>query len=204
MPSAYTIGVVILAAGLSSRLGRPKQMLEFEGKSLLKHTVSAALASNALVVMVVIGANATLIAKELDNNDVYVTENKNWQEGMASSIRCGLETLTQKAPSTDAVIFLVCDQPYISANLVNEIIMVHQQTGKPIIACNYGATFGPPVLFYKSFFNDLMLLQGDAGAKKIIQHHPGEVASVPFAAGTIDIDTAQDYEALKNRGSKAN
>ena len=202
MPSASKIGIVILAAGLSSRLGKPKQMLEFKGKSLLKHAVTAAVDSNASFVVVVIGANATLIVKELDNNEVHVVENKNWQEGMASSIRCGLKAVTKKAPLTDAVIFLVCDQPHISAKLVNEIIMVHQQTGRPIVACNYGDTFGPPVLFYKSFFDELNLLQGDVGAKKIIQQYSEELTSVPFAAGTIDIDKEQDYEALKKWSSK--
>jgi CTP:molybdopterin cytidylyltransferase MocA len=91
----------------------------------------------------------------------------------------------------------VCDQPFISLTLVNQLLNIQQKTGKAIVACSYGDTVGTPVLFKSTFFPELLTLQGDAGAKKIIKQHSGAVATVTFPKGHIDIDTDTDYEALK-------
>ena len=154
--------------------------------------------TNADAVVAVLGKNADLLAKEIDPKRVHIVENKDWEEGMASSVRSGLKTLLQKKPAIDAVIFLICDQPFISVSLLNELIATQKKTGKPIVASNYGETVGPPALLHKKFFSDLMQLKGDAGARKIIQQNSDEVATVLFPRGSIDIDTQEDYEALKN------
>jgi molybdenum cofactor cytidylyltransferase len=190
------IGIIILAAGSSSRLGRPKQLLEFNGITLLSHTTAEAANSKADSVVVVLGARADLIASGIDREIVYIVKNKNWDEGMASSVRLGLKTLLNQTPSLDAVIFMVCDQPFVSASLLNDLINTYKESGKRIVACNYGETTGPPALFHKSFFAELMQLKGDAGAKKIIQQHSDEVATVVFPKGKIDIDSIEDYEKL--------
>lgn len=173
-------------------------MLQYDGKNLLQHILSEAISSYASPVIVVLGANSDVVSKEIDKTKVYVIENTEWEEGMASSVRIGLSTLLKTFPSVDAVIFTVCDQPYVSASLLNDLINTQVETCKPIVTCNYGETIGPPALFHKSFFNKLMQLKGDAGARKIIQEHSDEVATVLFAKGKIDIDTNEDYEALKN------
>jgi molybdenum cofactor cytidylyltransferase len=116
---------------------------------------------------------------------------------MASSIRCGLNTLLQIAPSSDAVILMVCDQPFVSSSLLNELIATQKNTGKPIVSCQYENTFGPPALFYKTIFPDLLILKGDAGARKIVVQRSNDTATVLFAQGNIDIDTEADYQALK-------
>lgn len=198
MSSAANTGIVILAAGSSSRLGRPKQLLEFDGTTLLSHATVEAANSKADSVVVVLGADAGLIVNEIDGDIVYVVENKNWREGMASSIRLGLNTLLSQTPSINAVILMVCDQPYISSSILNELIATQQKTTKPIVACNYGETTGPPALFHKSIFDELMQLKGDIGARKIIQQHKNNVATILFTGGKIDIDTIKDYEDLKN------
>ena len=180
---------MILAAGSSSRLGNPKQLLEFDGMNLLNHAIIDALNSNACSVVVVLGAHADLIANKIDGDIAFIVKNENWNEGMASSVRLGLDTLLKQIPSLDAVIFMTCDQPFISSSVLNELMIKYQQTGKPIVTSNYGEATGPPALFHKSFFFELMELKGDVGARKIIQQNTDQVATVIFPQGKIDIDT---------------
>jgi len=156
-----------------------------------------ALNANASSVMVVLGAHSNLLYGEIDKNKVQMVMNTEWEEGMASSIRIGLKSLLKLIPSVDAVIFIVCDQPYLSASLLNELLITQQETGKPIVASHYGEAIGPPALFHKSFFSELMQLKGDTGAKNIIQQHSAELATVPFPEGKIDIDNPADYEELQ-------
>lgn len=198
MSPENNIGVIILAAGSSSRLGEPKQLLAFDGKSLLQIAVDAATNSNAGTVIEVLGASAEKVAREINKSNIHTIINADWEEGMASSIRSGLNEILFIAPRTDAVILMVCDQPFISSSLLNDLINTHRQTGKPIVTCNYGEAIGPPSLFHQSFFGELMKLKGDVGARKIIQQHKDQVATVLFKEGKIDIDTKEDYQALKN------
>jgi molybdenum cofactor cytidylyltransferase len=191
-------GIVVLAAGASTRLGTPKQLLPYHGKSLLQHVINMAVNSRGDPVIVVLGANADLISTEMDKIKVHVIENPAWEEGMASSLRTGLNALVKISPVVDAVIFMVCDQPFISAVVLDDLITTHKKTGKPIVTCNYGEAIGPPALFHKSLFAELMQLKGDTGARKIIQTHNDETTTVLFVKGNIDIDTKGDYEASKN------
>lgn len=193
---ANSCAIIILAAGSSSRMGRPKQLLPYSGKSLLEHTVDAANDADANPVIVVLGANAALLEKEIDEKKVHIVENKEWKEGMASSVRCGLNTLIHIAPSSDAVIIMVCDQPFVSSALLNELIATQKKTGKPIVTSQYENAIGPPALFCKSIFSELLELKGDAGAKKIMEQRGSDVAAVLFKQGSIDIDTEADYKAL--------
>ena len=190
--------IIILAAGSSSRMGRPKQLLPYNGKSLLEHTVDMANDADANPVIVVLGANATLLEKEIKEKKIHIVENKEWKEGMASSVRCGLNTLLHIAPSADAVIIMVCDQPFVSSSLLNEMIAVQKRTGKPIVSSQYDTAIGPPALFHKTIFPELLELKGDAGARKIIEQQRNEVAIVLFTNGNIDIDTERDYKALSD------
>jgi len=190
-------GIVILAAGASSRLGRPKQLLPYRGKTLLSHTVNEAINANADAVVVILGEEADIFRKEIDEKKVLVAVNSGWEEGMASSLRQGLETLLNSKPYIDAVILMVCDQPYISSSVLNELITTQQKTARQIVTCSYGEAIGPPALFHKKYFPDLMNLKGDAGARKIIQQNMNDVVTVPFPEGNIDIDTEEDYKALQ-------
>ena len=198
MSFSSPIGVVILAAGASTRLGEPKQLLEFDHKNLLQGTIDAAVNSNANNIVVVLGANAAEISTDIDKSKINVIINSDWQEGMASSIRAGLNELLFIAPETEAIIIAVCDQPYISSQLLNDLISRHVETEKPIVASDYGEAIGPPTLFQKSLFHELMHLTGDTGARKIIQHHKDDVSTILFTKGNIDIDTREDFDALRN------
>lgn len=188
--------VIILAAGSSSRLGRPKQLLPYNGKSLLEHAVDTANDSIAEPVIVVLGANAEILEKEIIEKKVHIEENKEWQEGMASSVRYGITALMRIAPAADAAIIMVCDQPFVSPELLNELIAHQKSTGKLIVTSQYENAVGPPALFYKTIFPELLKLKGDAGARKIIEQRKGDIATVSFMKGSIDIDTEADYKTI--------
>ena len=157
--------------------------------------------SNAEQVIVVLGANADIMMKEFEENEVRVVINTGWEEGMASSIRAGINALVEISASADAAILMPCDQPYVSASLLNELISKQEETGKRIIACDYGEALGPPSLFHKDMFAELLMLQGETGAKTIIQSHSDDVATVVFTKGSVDIDTKEDYQALNGLSS---
>ncbi|MEQ1676668.1 MAG: nucleotidyltransferase family protein [Chitinophagaceae bacterium] len=194
MINSYSI--IILAAGSSDRLGKPKQLLPYKNKTLLQYLIDEAKATSALSVLLVLGANAAAIQSELQTENIRIVINDDWQEGMASSIRCGINELQKINPATDAAILMVCDQPYVSASLLNDLILAHNKTNKPIVTSSYDNTTGPPALFHKSIFQELLQLTGDTGARSIVQKHINDVATVSFPKGSIDIDTAADYEAL--------
>jgi molybdenum cofactor cytidylyltransferase len=194
-----TIGncaIVILAAGTSSRLGSPKQLLSYKGENLLRHTVDEALETGCQSVFVILGANIELMRKELKDKPVIIVENTGWQEGMASSIRCGLENITNTILRPDCVIFMVCDQPYVSSSILLNLVKKRNETGMPIVASSYNDMIGTPALFHKSFYPALMELKGDKGARKLITDNPEKAATVPFPKGIVDIDTKEDYEKL--------
>ena len=191
-------GIIILAAGASTRFGKPKQLLQYRGKTLLAHAINEAGNSNADAVVVVLGKDANLFKKEIDERKIRVAINSSWEEGMASSLRLGMDTLLKDKPYIDAVIFMVCDQPHISSSILNKLIKTQQKTTKQIVTCNYGDSMGPPALLHKKYFEELMKLSGDAGARKIIQKNMNDVATILFPEGNIDIDTEEDYEKLKN------
>lgn len=197
MPLANdTIGIIVLAAGVSSRLDKPKQLLSHGGKTLLKHAVDEATNSNAKFVIVVLGANAELFLNEINADKATIVENTEWQKGMASSLLKGLKALLQQPTPVVGVIFMVCDQPFVSSAILNNLISTYRETGKPIVASNYGEVIGTPAFFHQSFFKELMQLRGDEGAKRIIEQHKDKVATIWFPQGGIDIDQKEDYEKL--------
>lgn len=116
---------------------------------------------------------------------------------MSSSIRVGLKALLAMNPNLDAVVILLCDQPLVSSQTLNQLIEAYHVTGNPIIASEYSETVGVPALFNHHLFSELMALKSTEGAKKLIKKHINKVFSVPFSEGAIDIDTPNDYERLK-------
>ena len=189
-----TAGIIILAAGSSSRLGRPKQNLVFKGKTLLQRAVETALASVCDTVVVVLGASADVILQSIINYPITIVQNDKWEEGMASSVRAGISELTKIIPNAQSAILLLCDQPFMDTYLLNHLIL--SKTRKGITVCCYNETVGPPALFDAIYFDDLLLLKGAEGAKKVIQKYPENVSEIPFPKGSIDIDTIEDFEKI--------
>ncbi len=196
-----SVGIIILAAGSSSRYGDIKQLSFYEGRTFVRHAVSISKIVTDKI-MVVLGANAEKVKKEIEDTHVNIVLNENWEEGIASSIRIGLSAFLEAEPSAKAVIFLVCDQPFVSTSLLNELISKFLKTNKKIIASTYQGTVGTPALFEKTFFPDLLDLQGQSGAKKIIEQNHDETITVSFPLGYFDIDTKEDYELLQKQLNK--
>ena len=190
-----TFAVVILAAGASTRLGRPKQLLKFQQQSLIRRLVSEAKKVTATVI-VVTGSIHNAIENELKGEPVLIVQNKDWAQGMGSSIKEGMQNLKSLESNAGAVILAVCDQPYVTAALFTAMIDLHKRSGKRIVACSYADSLATPVLFERSYFENLLQLNGREGAKKLLQQYTNDVAFLPFPQGVIDIDTASDYEAL--------
>ena len=191
-----TCGIVLLAAGASSRLGKPKQLLPYEGTTLLKHAVQLAVDAALKPIVIVVGANANILNIEIEESQANIVMNETWQEGMASSIRTGLQKMLELEPTINSVIMMVCDQPFVTVQLLQDLMAKHIETGKPIIASNYKNNLGTPALFDATIFSELMQLKGDTGAKKILNNHPEWVAAIDFPMGEIDIDTEEDYKKL--------
>ncbi len=181
---------IILAAGGSLRLGRPKQLLVFEGETLLARAVRVATESKARPVIVVLGALADECANAIAGQPVRIVTNKEWKEGIASSIRAGLEAV---AHETDAAVILLCDQPGLSAAHVDALIAA----GKSIAASAYGGSLGTPAYFEKEFFPELLALRGDTGARALFKKYADKVAPVDFPGGLRDIDTPEDAARLE-------
>jgi molybdenum cofactor cytidylyltransferase len=188
-------GIIILAAGASLRFGGIKQLSPYRERSFIRHAVLEAVGTEKNTI-VVLGANFDLVNREISALDATIVFNDEWEEGMSSSIRCGLNALLQKEPGVDAALFMVCDQPFVSSDLLKELMAKYDETGKPIVASAYQGSIGTPALFAKSFFPALGTLEGNTGAKKIIMENMGSLAIVPFSMGHIDIDTKEDYEKL--------
>lgn len=194
--------IIILAAGASSRLGTPKQSLLFNQFTLLEHCIHEALHSVAGHVMVVLGAGAATVRPVIQNIKLSFIINEHWQEGMASSIHCGLEGLLKAQPSVQAALLMACDQPYINTALLDKLVTLQEETGSDIVASSYGDTKGIPAVFGKKLFPALFNLKGDTGAKKIIMNHRAGLAVVDFPLGAIDIDTPEDYILIRKKENK--
>lgn len=188
------ISTIILAAGESSRLGQPKQLLKYENQTLIERIVSIVSAMNFEKNIVVLGAFANEIKSVLTADKVEIIMNEDWKKGMSSSLQKGLEV----AENSDAVLVLLSDQPFINAALINEIIEKAKNTNFPIIATKYKEVLGVPTLFKQSIFEELKSLNASVGAKKIIKQYAqnNQVDFVDFEKAAIDIDTMADYERL--------
>lgn len=193
---ASKTAIIILAAGSSSRLGRPKQLLAYKNTTLLQNTIKEASSVENTFVIVVTGSNHDLIKTDLDSSKIKITYNSNWESGMSSSINKGLTELLLLYPDCESCIFAVCDQPYVTSKIFEDLIAEYQKTNKGIIASSYAETLGTPVLFDKKYFNELIALKGQEGAKKIINRFLDDAVSIPFEKGKMDIDTPEDYDKL--------
>jgi molybdenum cofactor cytidylyltransferase len=195
------VAALLLAAGGSSRMGRPKQLLRLEGVSLVKRAAQTALLSRCDSLYVVVGAFGDAVREELRGLDLSIVENRFWRTGMGSSIQAGIEALNDGNESYDGVLILLADQPAVDAALLDTIIEKFEE-GSSLVASAYAGSIGVPALFSSTFFDSLDELSGDRGAKALLQLHPEEVTKVPFPGGAFDIDTPSDFEHLGSHDLK--
>jgi len=200
MKQLYThnYGLVILAAGNSSRMGQPKQLIKYHNKSFLQHAVDEANMATNNKTMVVTGANRDLLEVELRQLPVHVIYNEQWETGIASSISNGVAALYKIFPYLYGIIICVCDQPFVSSPLLNKLIEQYKQGHKGIVASHYHDTLGVPVLFGKKYFDALLALKGDEDIQTLLNEYTDDIEQIEFEQGNIDINTMQDYEALLN------
>ena len=195
--SSSEVSILILAAGNSSRLGQPKQLVVFDGKPLICHLIEQALFVKTKSVFVVLGGNQEVILPKITHLPVTIVVNKNWKEGMGSSIAAGVKAIQKQYPNTTGIVTVLCDQPFVSANLIYKIITVQQETGADVVASSYSGSLGVPAFFSKVIFKELLNLTGKIGAKKVIQQHLSEAKFVSFPEGIFDIDTPEDLVRIE-------
>ena len=188
----FRFGAVILAAGASTRMGTPKQLLELDGRPLVVRAVAAALASPAWPVVVVLGAHAEKIRPVLARLPVLIADSPAWAEGMAASIRAGVTTLRQFSRALDGALIALCDQPAFSPEVIAHLVAAQRTSGRSIAAAHYHGRNGAPALFLREHFETLTHLTGEEGARTLLNGDPARVASVALPELAVDLDTPED------------
>ncbi len=194
---------ILLAAGASTRLGQPKQLLQltaFGGETLLDHAVAVARASGAAPIFVVLGAHAEKIILECELLDCILVRNEEWAEGMASSLRAGIAAVLENAPAASGAMVLVCDQPGLSVEHLGNLLDAHQADTDRIAASRYAGRTGVPVIFPRRLFPALLALQGDHGARALLQQAGTTVHAIDFPGGELDLDSPEDLQRLQVDG----
>jgi molybdenum cofactor cytidylyltransferase len=192
-PPPPRIATIILAAGASTRLGTPKQLFLIDGITLLRRTIDTALQSETNSVYVVCGFESEKMKLETATLPVNMIVNPNWKQGMSTSIRAGLQLLDS---TTDGAIIALCDQPKLSADILNRLIRTYTSTRAPLVTCTYAGTVGVPTLYDRCLFPELLSLEGDRGAKGIIERYSTTRIEIDFPGGEIDLDTVADQQLV--------
>ncbi|RTQ52114.1 nucleotidyltransferase family protein [Hymenobacter gummosus] len=194
-PLPAPIPAVLLAAGASSRMGQPKQLLPYQGRTLLRHAAETALAAGCSPVVIVTGAVHAALAAEVRDLPVQLIHNEVWEAGLGTSIGVGVRALEELAPEAAAVLLLLTDQPLVTPALLGELLTAWQQSGLPV-ATAYADTVGVPAIFGRLVWPQLLALPAAAGAKPLLAKLGDELATVPFPAAAVDVDTPEQYRQL--------
>lgn len=184
------IGAVVLAAGKASRFGSPKQLLEIDGETLIDRACRTALEAGCEPVLRVLGAHSEAILGQPCPEHVETLVHAGWEDGMGSSLSAGVCVLLERVPELDAVFVMLADQPMVTADLLGEMRAQLSESG--VVLCDHGKATGPPALFAKQHFDELMALHGDRGAKAVASNH--HAALVMFADAAWDIDSPEAWE----------
>lgn len=206
--SSRATAVIVLAAGSGARFGGPKLIAPLSGRPLLQHAIDAGCESRALVCALVLGANADAVRERIDSRRCAIVHNDAWQEGIASSLRAGLE-FAERSTSCDACVFLLGDQPFVSSADIDALLCSADLYGRqprgadlhsrpPIVALRAGKTCGAPILFPRRDFAALARLRGDAGAKRYAESQRLRLRFVAASDERAfrDVDTPADLRAL--------
>ena len=186
---------LILAAGSSTRMGQPKQLLKWGDHTLLDHAIETVLEANTHEVILVLGSNFELINKTIKNHDVTILNNKNWKQGLGTSIACGVQFISKSIPNIDGVLLVLADQPLIDSHYLKSMIKNFVPNNKQILATLYNnGKQGVPVLFDIGYIEELSKLDNDFGAKQLLNKHPSHVVTLGSSIQTVDLDSEEDYK----------
>lgn len=187
-------GVIILAAGAATRISKPKMLLPINGKSILSLLLGEIETLKPTATIIVTGHYHKEIEQHIDKGNAELLYNEHWTRGVSASIRIGVMQMLEKNKELDNILIAVSDQPYLNTALLQQMLDKKKQGGKGIVAASYSHSIGTPVLFDKKYFSALQKLEGDRGAKSILQAHFDDIETVDFPMGEMDIDTEEDYE----------
>jgi molybdenum cofactor cytidylyltransferase len=193
------VHVVVLAAGASSRLGQPKQLVRIGGRPALHIVLERVVAVAGNAVTVVVGANAAQLTYLLSRTPASSVVNRYWEEGMASSLKCGLAALP---PATDAVMIVLGDQVCVTADDLKRLIAAWKGQDNVIAAASYDQNVGVPAIFPRAWFSELAELRGDEGARKVLRRNPDRLVRVPMPNAAIDLDTPEDLTRITQLSSR--
>ncbi len=191
------IGLIILAAGASLRYGAPKQLLSFNGETLLRRIVRESVSSVCQPIVTVFGADARNLSRHIDEFAVHIIQNKDWKKGMGTSISVGIKKLLEIDEAVAGAVITVCDQPFVTSDVINDLVQNFNERQVLIMASRYAETLGVPALFSRRLFPELTTLKNSSGAKELIERFSNETAAIDFSEGAIDIDTPEDFHRVK-------
>jgi CTP:molybdopterin cytidylyltransferase MocA len=197
------IGIIVLAAGASLRMGTPKQLLKIAGVSLIRRAAQNALDSKCSPVVIVLGANADLIHRELEGLKVTLAVNRDWETGMSTSIRCGVEKLLAIAPGIGGAILMLADQPGVTGLVLENLTETFAQNNSGLVAARYSDQLGTPALFPRAYFDELQLLDGKGGAKSLLKKYRGHVMPIDLPEAAFDLDTPEDLRCFSFKQATA-
>jgi molybdenum cofactor cytidylyltransferase len=186
---SQVLHAIVLAAGASTRFGSPKQLVRVNGRPLMHSAVAHAVEVAGHSVTVVLGANAAELAPLLKHTPASVIVNRDWHEGLGSSIRAGVARVPG---SCTAVLLLLADQAAVTTEDLRRLIGAWRRQPEYIVAAQYSGTVGAPAIFPRSRFADLAGLRGDTGARSVFMRNPDRVVRVPMESAALDIDTPED------------
>jgi len=191
--------VLVLAAGASTRLGQPKQLVRLGGRPALHIVVANAVALAGHAVTVVLGAHARELTHLFAHSPASVIVNRQWEEGMASSIRAGLAALP---PACTAVLIVLGDQLALTADDLKRLANAWKQDDGTLVASVYGQRLGVPAIFPRICFPELAELRGDQGARGVLERNSYRVVRVAMPNAAVDLDTPADLAALTEKFEK--
>ncbi|KZS42013.1 hypothetical protein AWE51_00815 [Aquimarina aggregata] len=190
------IAHLILAAGSSSRMGTPKQLLRWGNTTLISHAIMQTLEIENVSTYVVLGANYNLVYQEIAHFQVTILKNSNWSAGMGTTISFGVNTILNEDESYDAILITLVDQPLLEKEYLHDLILEFEKNNHAIIASDLGDRIGVPAIFSGVIFNELTNLKEDFGARYIIKKHINNVKKVSAIGKGNDIDTIEEYDTL--------
>lgn len=192
-----SVAAIILAAGASSRLGEPKQLLRFHGETLLARSMRLATEASVTPVFAVLGAHSQLITASVGFNSAIPILNPQWESGIASSLCAGMDALNTHNPESEGVLLMTCDQPYLSSTHLRRLLYRFQtHQAQRIVASAYAETVGTPAIFPNAMFDRIRSLRGDRGARVVLLEEQGSLVRVTLECGEVDIDLPEDKAKL--------
>ncbi len=193
-----TTVAIVLAAGASKRLGRPKQLIQIEGMAMLAHLINKISQAGFSKIMAVLGSEHQKMSDTISELPVYTVVNNQWQKGMGNSFSCGLKESLKKWPGMSHLLVSVCDQPFVPVSHFTAIKSKISEDPSLIVASGYNGTFGPPLVCGKTYFEEIIQLDGEKGAKSIFKKYHKQIEIIPCEECARDIDTPEDARTFYN------